>query len=229
MQITDFTALNGPAPEAANEADLGRNDFLRMLIAQLENQDPLNPQDSTEFTAQLAQFTSLEKLISIDEGLSTVSESQQGLSGVIEGLASASLIGREALAVGNLFEVGEDGTLVSRPAFSLPEAFDETTLRVFDGDREIATLALGPLAGGFQGLPDDLLDELLSDEDLEGPGVYRFEVTGSAGDRSLTGTPLFLGVVTGAVPLGLEPQVSIGQVVVPYAGIQEIRAAEEKG
>ncbi len=44
---------------------MGKEDFLMLLVAQLQNQDPLSPDDPTEFTAQLAQFSSLEQLTSL--------------------------------------------------------------------------------------------------------------------------------------------------------------------
>lgn len=60
---------------------MGKEDFLTLLVTQLQNQDPLNPDDPTEFTAQLAQFSSLEQLFNInesmDEVVSSVSDSQK--------------------------------------------------------------------------------------------------------------------------------------------------------
>lgn len=53
---------------------LDKNAFLKMLLTQLENQDPLNPLDNTEFAAQLAQYSSLEQLTSIGEKLDTITE-----------------------------------------------------------------------------------------------------------------------------------------------------------
>ena len=53
-------------------ATLGRDEFLTMLLAQLQHQDPLNPQDATEFTAQLATFSMLERLIAIQAGIGRV-------------------------------------------------------------------------------------------------------------------------------------------------------------
>lgn len=93
MQISDFTSLQslasevtktGDAPEAsstAKKAAVGKQDFLKMLLAQLENQDPLNPQNATEFTAQLATFSSLEQLISIQEGIGRIEKLLQSGGG----------------------------------------------------------------------------------------------------------------------------------------------------
>ena len=48
---------------------LGKDDFLKLLVAQLSHQDPLNPQDGSQFVAQLTQFSSLEQLISIRDAV----------------------------------------------------------------------------------------------------------------------------------------------------------------
>ena len=82
MNITDLLALRAPqsiqgvdetAPVDTPKKDaLGRADFLNMLLAQLENQDPLDPQDATEFTAQLATFSMLEQLVSIKDGIDKI-------------------------------------------------------------------------------------------------------------------------------------------------------------
>lgn len=47
--------------------------FLTLLVSQLKNQDPLNPTDSTQFVSELAQFSSLEQLININQGVTTIS------------------------------------------------------------------------------------------------------------------------------------------------------------
>jgi flagellar basal-body rod modification protein FlgD len=56
----------------SNRGDEQRSQFLRLLIAQIQGQDPLNPMDGTEFVAQLAQFTSVEELINIREVMERV-------------------------------------------------------------------------------------------------------------------------------------------------------------
>jgi len=56
------------------EKELGRDQFLTLLVAQLKNQDPLNPMESADFTAQLAQFSSLEQLFGMNESLDAIQE-----------------------------------------------------------------------------------------------------------------------------------------------------------
>jgi flagellar basal-body rod modification protein FlgD len=54
--------------------DLGKNEFLKLLVAQLQNQDPLNPLKNEEFVSQLATFSSLEQLITIKEGVQKLAD-----------------------------------------------------------------------------------------------------------------------------------------------------------
>lgn len=54
-----------------------RETFLKLLVAQLKNQDPLDPQDSAQFVAQLAQFSSLDQLISMNQTLSELVNKDQ--------------------------------------------------------------------------------------------------------------------------------------------------------
>jgi flagellar basal-body rod modification protein FlgD len=52
--------------------NVGKDEFLKLLVAQLQNQDPLNPMENQEFVAQLATFSSLEQLISINNGITSL-------------------------------------------------------------------------------------------------------------------------------------------------------------
>ena len=71
--------------------EMDRDAFLSLLITQLQNQDPLNPTDSTEFTAQLAQFSSLEQLGNVNENLKQLQDFQAS----INNSQAVSLIGKE--------------------------------------------------------------------------------------------------------------------------------------
>lgn len=67
-----LAATNSLAPK--NKAEEQKNQFLRLLVAQLKGQNPLDPKDGAEFISQLAQFTSLEELINIRTSLETISK-----------------------------------------------------------------------------------------------------------------------------------------------------------
>lgn len=64
-----------------------RDTFLRLLVSQLRNQDPLNPQDPTEFVTQLAQFSSLETLLEMRNSLQAI---EQGLSAPAPGTSAST-------------------------------------------------------------------------------------------------------------------------------------------
>ena len=69
--LTHDTAAGGTRTAGA-QSTVDYNAFLRLLIAQLQNQDPLNPIDSTEYMAQLAQFSSVEQSIQVNQKLDTL-------------------------------------------------------------------------------------------------------------------------------------------------------------
>ena len=81
---------------ARNNADDMKTQFLTLLVAQMKNQDPMNPVDNQDFVAQLAQFSSLEQLITINESVeklvdhtkfeSKLNEINEGLNGITEGV-----------------------------------------------------------------------------------------------------------------------------------------------
>ena len=59
----------GTEPKNQSASDIRKDEFLKLLVAQLQNQDPMNPVDNQQFLAQLATFSSLEQLISINNGI----------------------------------------------------------------------------------------------------------------------------------------------------------------
>lgn len=78
---------------SGNKVDeLGENDFLKLLTTQLENQDPMNPMDNTQFISEMAQFTSLKQVSSINTTLTSLSGQQ--LSNV-----ATALIGKTITAL----------------------------------------------------------------------------------------------------------------------------------
>jgi flagellar basal-body rod modification protein FlgD len=103
--INSVTGSNA-ATAASNQAMskvLGKDDFLKMLIAQLKNQDPLNPQEGAEFAAQMAQFSSLEQLTNLNTTLETQAQNSLNLFNA----QAINLVGKEITAE---IAAGTDGT-----------------------------------------------------------------------------------------------------------------------
>lgn len=76
--------INGTTGTQAKKADnVGRDEFLKLLITQLKNQDPEAPLDSKEFAVQLAQFTQVEKLVSIDSQIGKLAQNANSVAGYL--------------------------------------------------------------------------------------------------------------------------------------------------
>lgn len=95
MQAGSITAVHQEAPSAGTSTrqplkDLDKNAFLQLLVAQLKNQDPFAPQDTSSFLMQLAQFSMLEQLTAVSQELESLRRSQELAEG-------AALLGKTVL------------------------------------------------------------------------------------------------------------------------------------
>jgi len=105
---------------ASTKGELGRNQFLTLLVAQLKHQDPLNPMESTEFTAQLAQFSSLEQLFDINNNLEILqgAEDSQRLENLLDYIgkeiksSDSSITLNNGKAFGGSYTLEESGDVI---------------------------------------------------------------------------------------------------------------------
>jgi flagellar basal-body rod modification protein FlgD len=161
-----------------------------MLIAQLQHQDPLNPADGTEFTAQLAQFSSLEQLSNINDSLKSMEQFQASLTHS----QAVSYIGKEITTLGNGLQLKDGQAATCR--FDLETNAAMTAISVYDATGGfVNSFETGPLGAGRQ-------NAIWNGMDLNGnpmpPGVYRFEIQAvDASKQSVTVTPLMSAVATG--------------------------------
>lgn len=148
--------------------ELNEADFLNLLVTQLQNQDPLNPMESAEFSAQLAQFSSLEELIEINENLLFMSDSNIANAQ----LNALSLIGKEVTFQDTVFLV-QDGQ-AGQVEFDLAEDAERVVVRIYDpSGAEVDAVSLGELEAGTQTYQWDAEDNVgLNAED----GAYTYEV-----------------------------------------------------
>lgn len=99
--INSLTSLANSQRNTGNKNELGQQEFLQLLVAQMRNQDPINPMDGAEFASQLAQFNSVEQLISVNNGLGNLQNSQQMMSASLTNSMAASLTGKHVKALSN--------------------------------------------------------------------------------------------------------------------------------
>lgn len=92
--IVSQTGTTGTQSPTSSMKSVGKDEFMKLLLAQLKNQDPLKPMDGTDFAAQLAQFSSLEQLKNLNNTLETQSVNQMTL-GYSQ---SVNMIGKEAVS-----------------------------------------------------------------------------------------------------------------------------------
>jgi flagellar basal-body rod modification protein FlgD len=71
------TSTDTSVATSSTSTEVSKTEFLKLLVAQLQNQDPLNPMDNQEFVAQLATFSSLEQLISINSAVTELAGSTE--------------------------------------------------------------------------------------------------------------------------------------------------------
>jgi len=89
---TSSTGTNAASSGSAPNNVMGKDSFLKLLLAQLQNQDPLNPMESYDFTGQLAQFTQIEELTNIKDIVQKSYESDVSLANSINNSFAANLM-----------------------------------------------------------------------------------------------------------------------------------------
>ncbi len=190
ISATDTSAALATATGPESSGILGKTEFLKLLVAQLTHQDPLNPMEGTEFTAQLAQFTALEQLININQSLDKLGD----LNSAVTQSQAINMIGKQITAEGNT--IAMTNGVSSDVIFSLDKAVDSASISVFDdGGTLVSVVDTGVLSAGqnsiaFAGF--DANDQPLPD------GLYTFRVSAvDVEGNDVKATTFSSGIVTG--------------------------------
>ncbi|MBW1741202.1 MAG: flagellar hook assembly protein FlgD [Deltaproteobacteria bacterium] len=135
--IGAVTDSNNNSQNVIQENTIGKDDFFKMLLAQIQNQNPLNPIDGADFAAQLAQFSSLERLGNINDQLETMNLYQASVNNA----QSLNLIGREVTAKGDVLKVeGEPVDLT----YNLSGYAKKVSIKIYDEEGSLVdTLEFG--------------------------------------------------------------------------------------
>lgn len=206
-----------PLTGATSGTDLGKEEFLKLLVAQLRNQDPMNPSRPEEMASQLAQFSSLEQLINVNTLLTEQTASYATMALALNNSAAIGVLGKDVLAVGDTVSVtGTAGDTITVGV----EKGGEATLILYDASGvRVGAREVGPVGAGRQDI--ELGDAAVALE----PGDYRYELV----VRGVDGEQLEVQTFTRARIDGLRygpqgPLLLAGTLEIPLSNIVEILA-----
>ena len=198
---------------------MGKDEFLRLLVTQLSNQDPLNPMDGQQFAAQLAQFTSVEQLMNISDTLAGNGEMNGLLAQSINSGVAAGLIGKTVQTSGD--QISLSGDEPAGVGFRLSDSADTVKLTIrSEAGTVVREIDLNGRASGDHEYEWDGLGEngkRLPD------GSYTFEITATdaAGDAVEVQT-FFKGVVD-RITFGQDGiMLWIGKARVPMSDVESV-------
>ena len=198
------TANQSSGGSLTNATDgMGKDQFLQLLTAQLQNQDPLDPQKNHEFVAQLAQFSALEQQISVNENLQMMMLSQSSMA---NGQLS-QLIGKEIVAQGDGINI--DGGDAQPFNFELANPAAKVEITVYNqAGQAVATHSYTNVKAGFKSLE---WPGYGSDGKHLPDGRYRFEVSATdARGNPVSANAMTRGVVSAVTFERGYPELIVG-------------------
>lgn len=191
------------AAATSSTEELG-DQFLTLLVAQMRNQDPLNPADGAQITSQIAQINAVSGINQLNETLAAIT----GQIETTQRLQASALIGKQVLVPGSQIKVGVDGAATAF-GVDLGEAAARLTITITDNTGAVVYKThYSDQVAGVQSFAWDGLD-------ASGAQVSagRYQVAIAAEDRdgnAIAAQPLATGYVGGVVTTGAEPLLDLG-------------------
>ncbi len=196
-----FSSLN-PAKDKADSSGINSQDrFLRLLVTQLKNQDPLNPMDNAQMTSQLAQISTVDGIEKLNQTLQMI------LNGNNENqaLQAAALVGHGVLVPGSGLALA-GGMAVG--GIELAEPADRVSIVIKDASGlAVKTLELGGLDAGSRAFA---WDGVADSGTPAAEGAYTIAVNAQRGDAKVGATALELGVVSSVVRTSQGVNLNVG-------------------
>lgn len=186
---TDFTSAKIAGKKNKNE--MGKDDFVKLMSAQLKYQDPMSPLKNEEMAAQLAQFSALEQMMNMNQNLEKMTAAQKPQENVL----AASLIGKRIHTDSSRFQLAKGAQPELK--FNLPEDAETVNVAIVDAKGEVVREV--ELAGMMKG-PQSIRWDAKNGKNQEVPlGEYTYRIT-ATGEQ---GKPLQINTATGGLVSGV--------------------------
>lgn len=202
--------------DSGGKNSLGKEAFLTLLVTQLQNQDPLKPMEDKEFTAQLAQFSSLEEMKNISKSVDGLAASQASSSKT----DAVGFIGKNVKALGGYAKVS--GGSADPLQYELAKDASSVDIKISDASGKLVRLIQS--SGVKSGANSALWDGRDNNGKILPDGGYTFDVAASdsAGGAVQTMTTMAGTVTSVKYELG-EPYLMIGSVKVLLNNVMEVK------
>ncbi|MEW6591926.1 MAG: flagellar hook assembly protein FlgD [Pseudomonadota bacterium] len=216
QETSNVTSLfgAGAAKTSKSAAEETGDRFLALLVAQMKNQDPLNPLDNAQVTSQMAQLSTVQGIENMNKTLQAMAASM----GVNQMVQAAGLIGRGVLVPGDSLRPAELQDIVG---VDLSRAADRLTVDVFNAAGTLVrTLDFGPREAGINVMAWDRLD---ASGNAVPDGDYRFRINAQQGGEMVPATALHLGLVNSVTQDGSGVLLNLaGNGQASYADVRQI-------
>lgn len=216
MAITSTTAATAATDTSLPAAGIGSSTdaaatsdrFLKLLVAQMKNQDPLSPMDNAQVTSQMAQINTvsgIEKLNTTVEGLSSQFAQLQAVQG-------AALVGHDVVVPGNTLQIAD---AVGQGGFELAGPADQVKVEILSPSGQVAdTLNLGAQTSGLHSF------QWPAGSATNASGLT-FRVTATSGSVSTAATPLIKDRVDAVTTSGNVFSLELANAgTVPYSAVK---------
>jgi len=196
------SSSTGAAATSANELQESYDSFLTLLTAQISNQDPLKPVDSTQFVSQLAQLTQVEQSIATNSSLEQISS----LLSTVGAMSDLQLIGRDVLVPSDQIRMTDTEFPLS---YQVNAGAEDVNIRIYSEDGTLVRELPG--ASTAEGEVIDVAWDGLDSEGLPvPPDTFRVEITATDSSGNTVGvTPLTRAEVTRVNFTGLGPELQL--------------------
>lgn len=124
--LPTFESLGLSKQKPAEQKTLSQEDFMKLMMAQMQHQDPMKPMENGDFISQMAQFSSVEGLKDIKDSFNSLANAMQSS----QALQASSMVGRKVMVPGEMAELAAGGTL--RGGVDVPHEAESVVIKVLD-------------------------------------------------------------------------------------------------